>query len=74
LLVDAAAPVIGVLSTFLFRLPAPLFGIVLALFAGFFLYIGASDLLPQSHQQYPKLWTTLMTILGAILLFIVSKF
>lgn len=73
LLVDASAPVIGALSTFLFRLPEPLFGLLLALFAGFFLYIGASDLLPQSQQQYPKLWTTFMTILGAVLLYFVTK-
>ena len=73
LLIDAAAPVIGVFSTFFFRLPQSLFGLVLALFAGFFLYIGASDLLPQSQQQYPKLWTTFMTILGAGLLYIVAR-
>ena len=73
LLVDAAAPVFGVCSTFLFRLSEPLFGLVLALFAGFFLYIGASDLLPQSQKDYPKLWTTLMTVLGAILLYFVTR-
>jgi zinc transporter ZupT len=73
LLIDAAAPVIGVFSTFLFRLPESLFGIVLALCAGFFLYIGASDLLPQSQQRYPKLWTTFMTILGATLLYLVAR-
>ena len=73
LLIDAAAPVIGVVSTFLFRLPESLFGLVLALFTGFFLYIGASDLLPQSQQQYPKLWTTFMTILGASFLYIVAR-
>lgn len=73
LLIDAAAPVLGILSTFFFRPTESSFGIVLALFAGFFLYIGASDLLPQSQQQYPKLWTTFMTILGASLLYVVAR-
>src|SRR3989338_7362171 len=45
LLVDALAPVIGVLSTLFFVLPAEKLGLLLALFAGFFLYIGASDII-----------------------------
>jgi zinc transporter ZupT len=73
LLIDATAPFIGVLSTFLFRLPDTLFGLVLALFAGFFLYIGASDLLPESNHRYPKIWTTFMTILGASVSYVVTK-
>ena len=39
LVADALAPVLGVASTFFFALPAKGFGTVLALFAGFFLYI-----------------------------------
>lgn len=73
LLIDAGAPVIGVLSTFLFRLPDSLFGLVLALFTGFFFYIGASDLLPESHHQHPKMWTTFMTLLGASVAYVVTK-
>ncbi|MDE3211720.1 MAG: ZIP family metal transporter [Bacteroidota bacterium] len=73
LLVDAIAPVLGILSTFVIKLPISRFAIVLALFSGFFLYIGASDLLPESQNQYPKIWTTLMTILGASVLYFVSK-
>lgn len=73
LIVDATAPVIGILSTFLLKLPNSRFGIVLALFSGFFLYIGASDLLPESQNQYPKLWTTFMTLLGASVLYFVAR-
>jgi ZIP family zinc transporter len=73
LLIDAIAPVIGVISTFFVSVPDASFGIVLALFAGFFLYIGASDLLPQSHSQYPKIWTTIMTIMGAGVTFLVTR-
>lgn len=70
LLVDAAAPVLGVLSTLFFSLPEKALGIILALFTGFFLYIGASELIPESHHAHPKLLTTAMTILGAVVLFV----
>jgi zinc transporter ZupT len=73
LLVDALAPVIGVLSTLFFTLPETALGIVLAVFAGFFLYIGASDLLPESHHSHPRALTTVMTILGVAVLFIAIK-
>lgn len=70
LLVDAIAPVIGVISTLFYKLPQSAFGLILALFAGFFLYIGASDLLPESQRRYPGIWTTLMTILGATVIYV----
>jgi zinc transporter ZupT len=65
LLVDASAPVIGVASTCFFTLPGSAFGTALALFAGFFLYIGASDLIPESYHAHPKFLTTAMTLAGA---------
>jgi len=74
LIVDALAPVLGVLSTFFFSLSEGALAIVLALFAGFFLYIGASDLIPESHHNHPKFMTTAMTILGIIVMFLVIKF
>ncbi len=46
LLVDAIAPVLGVISTLFFTVSENTLGIILAVFTGFFLYIGASDLLP----------------------------
>ena len=69
LLVDAAAPVLGILSTLFFTLPAAQLAAVLSLFAGFFLYIGASDLIPESHHAHPAFLTTVMTILGAAVLY-----
>ncbi|MBI2482021.1 MAG: ZIP family metal transporter [Candidatus Vogelbacteria bacterium] len=67
--VDAIAPVLGIASTMFFTLSAASLGLVLALFAGFFLYIGASDLLPESHHTHPTHWTTIMTILGIVVLY-----
>lgn len=70
LLLDAAAPVIGVASTYFFTLPGTAFGTVLASFAGFFLYIGASDLIPESYHAHPKFLTTVMTLAGAAVLYL----
>ena len=50
-----------------------LLGILLALFAGFFLYIGASDLLPESHHAHPVRWTTFATVLGIATLYVVVR-
>ena len=70
LIVDAVAPVIGVASTLFFTLPESALAIILAIFSGFFLYIGASDLIPESHHGHPKFLTTAMTLLGAGILYI----
>ncbi|HTQ14791.1 MAG TPA: ZIP family metal transporter [Rhizomicrobium sp.] len=69
LLADATAPVVGIALTFLVKLPASLFGLVLALFCGFFLYLGASDLVPESHARHPKPLTMFTTLLGAAVIY-----
>lgn len=71
LLVDAAAPVLGILASLFVSVSEPTLGILLALFAGFFLYVGASDLLPESHHEHPVFWTTAATILGLALMYAV---
>ncbi|HET8575007.1 MAG TPA: ZIP family metal transporter [Candidatus Paceibacterota bacterium] len=70
LVLDASTPVLGVLSTFFLQVPAAELGLLLALFAGFFLYIGATDLIPESYHAHPKIGTTVMTILGILVLYI----
>lgn len=69
LLINSIAPIFGAFSTFYYKVPEKDLGILLALVSGFFLYIGASDFLPESQQLYPKFLTTLMTVLGIIVLF-----
>jgi len=64
LLVDAAAPVAGAASMGMLQFRQDALGLCLALFAGVFLYIGASDLLPESYHDHPTIGTTAMTILG----------
>jgi ZIP family zinc transporter len=74
LLLDAVAPLLGVASTYLFTLSDEQLGIVLSLFCGFFLYIGASDLLPESHHRHPKVLTGLMNIMGAAVIWLAIHF
>lgn len=69
LLADAVAPGLGIFSTLFFRVQGDALGIILALFSGFFLYIGASDLIPESHRAFPRALTTLMTLLGIAVLY-----
>ena len=74
LLVDSIAPVVGITSTLFFTLPEGGLSIMLAIFTGFFLYIGASDLLPESHHTHPSGWTTFTTIAGMLLLYVAIRF
>lgn len=73
LLVDAVAPVLGVLSTRLFSVPDNILVLYLGFFAGFLLYIGASDILPEAHSQHSSYVTILMTLLGVIFIFAVTS-
>jgi zinc transporter ZupT len=73
LLVDAVAPLVGALTSMALSIPTQGLAMILALFAGFFLYVGGSDLLPESHHAHPRLLTTVMTVAGAVLLYIVAQ-
>jgi ZIP family zinc transporter len=72
LLADSLAPAAGIVAATFIHLPLALFGSVLAVFAGLFLYLGASDLVPESHHAHPKFLTTATTMLGAALVYAVS--
>lgn len=74
LFLDALAPVLGIITAQFFVLPEETIGLMLALFAGFFIYIGASDLLPESHHRHPVVWTTIATLLGMTLIFLAIQF
>ena len=74
LLLDALMPVLGVLSTFLFQIPDRLLVLYLGFFAGFLLYIGASDLLPEAHSKHSSYKMVGLTILGVVFIFVVTRF
>ena len=51
LALDALAPVLGAASTLAFSVPPALLAPYLGFFAGFLLYIGVSDILPQAYSR-----------------------
>lgn len=74
LALDALAPILGVLSTYLFTIPDNLLVLYLGFFAGFLLYIGASDLLPEAHSEKSNITMLFLTFLGAAFIFVVTRF
>jgi len=73
LALDAAAPVAGAASTLLFHLPPFALALYLGFFAGFLLYIGASDILPEAHSERSSALTILLTCVGAAFVYVVSR-
>jgi ZIP family zinc transporter len=73
LIADAAAPLAGIGLTRLFSVDAGPLGLAVALFAGFFLYIGASELAPASHRALPRVWTSLATAGGMAAIWLVVR-
>jgi ZIP family zinc transporter len=76
LLLDAIAPVLGVAATLFFQVSTSILILYLGFFAGFILYIGASDILPEAHSQNRPA-TTLsligLTCLGAAFIFFAAR-
>ncbi len=74
LFLDAIAPVLGAASTLLFSIPDRILVLYLGFFAGFLLYIGASDLLPEAHSKHSSYRLILLTIIGVLFIFLVTRF
>ncbi len=72
-LFNGALPLLGALSTLFFTLPEEFLAYYLALFAGFLLYLGASDILPQAHDEKSDRTTIVMTILGVAVIFLITQ-
>jgi ZIP family zinc transporter len=66
---DAIAPILGIALGQLAPIPAQPLALLLAGFAGAFLYIGASELAPESYQRHPHLWTSISTALGMAVIY-----
>ena len=73
LFLDAATPLVGVALTFLVHVPRAGLLIYLGIFAGFLLYVGASDVLPEAHAKHPSVRTLLMTVLGAVVMYVIIR-
>lgn len=73
LILDATTPLLGAASTLLFKLPESVLVLYLGFFAGFLLYIGASDILPEAHSKHPSRPAIVMTVLGASFIYLVTR-
>ncbi len=73
LYIDAIAPVLGGLSTLFFTLSSDVLVIYLGFFAGFLLYIGASDILPEAHSKHSSMKTVCMTLIGVVFMYVVTS-
>ena len=74
LFLDALAPILGTASTYLFVVSDKNLLLYLGFFAGFLLYIGASDILPEAHSKHSSTKTIALTVLGVIFIFAVTRF
>jgi ZIP family zinc transporter len=70
----AVAPVLGVILGLLVPVPDEVLGAMLAIFAGFFLYIGAAELLPEAHRSDRSRWVVVATLLGVAVIYGFSVF
>jgi len=68
LVVDAIAPLLGAIVGASLNVSAQHLGYLLALYAGFFLFMGATDLLPEAHQHPSRLRVGL-TVIGFVAVF-----
>ncbi|MCX6775764.1 MAG: ZIP family metal transporter [Candidatus Micrarchaeota archaeon] len=72
LLMDAIAPVLGVLFASLVSISQVILALILAAFAGEFIYLGAANLLPETHKHEP--WKmNLCMALGILLILILTS-
>jgi zinc transporter ZupT len=72
LVLDAFAPVLGLLTTSLVFIPANVLAIMLAAFVGEFVYIGAATLLPETRHHDSKKIVTAMAV-GILLIAVLTS-
>lgn len=73
LMLDAIAPLLGVLCTRLFSLSPNGLTLYLGFFAGFLLYIGSSEILPEAHSKHSSYQTIGLTVTGVVFMFLVTR-
>lgn len=69
LVLDSVTPLLGAAATLLLTIPLWVIGIVLAFFSGEFIYLGATDLLPEAHRHENSLRLLFATLLGILVIF-----
>ena len=74
LFLHSLAPVLGAVSTLFFKLSPQFLVLYLGFFAGFLLYIGGSDILPEAHSKHSSYKLIGLTILGVVFIFTITRF
>ncbi|HSX42605.1 MAG TPA: ZIP family metal transporter [Candidatus Saccharimonadales bacterium] len=74
LLVDAFAPVAGAIVGTFVHISDQGLVLYLGFFAGFLLYIGASEILPEAHSKHSSYTTIGLTIVGVVFMFFVTRY
>ena len=69
----AIAPILGAIATLFFNLPSQFLVLYLGFFAGFIIYIGASNILPEAHSKQSSYGLISLTVLGALFIFLVTR-
>jgi len=67
--IDAVAPVFGAIVGSVVAISDVTLGHILALYTGFFLYLGATDLLPEAHHEHGSWARVGLTLLGFAFVF-----
>jgi ZIP family zinc transporter len=64
--IDALAPLVGAVVGASVAISEQTLGYLLALYAGFFLFMGATDLLPEAHHEHPSRRRVALTTVGFV--------
>jgi ZIP family zinc transporter len=72
LTIDAVAPLIGAIVGSTISISEHALGQLLAVYAGFFLYMGATDLLPEAHS-HPSRLRVVLTVAGMVAIYFVAR-
>jgi zinc and cadmium transporter len=73
LLITALAPLAGTILQSLVTIPKPVLALTLGWFAGVFLYLGGSSLLPAAHESGHSRWLPLATLAGVLFTFLAQR-
>ena len=73
LIADALAPFAGALVGAAITISEATLGHVLAVYAGFFIYLGATDLLPEAHHEHASWTRVALTVAGFALIYAVVR-
>jgi ZIP family zinc transporter len=74
LMLDAVTPVLGAIVSLFITSVDRYLVYLLPFFAGGFLYLGASDLLPEAHDEISPAMAFGISLIGFLVIFIASKF